>query len=67
MNVIKDSEEIDREGGIVTVTDVTGWRMTLTKDEALCFPMAVSYKPWRLIDGYWLDPDEKKKTLALVK
>lgn len=72
IRVAKDSEEISREGGMVTVTDIYGFSMNVTKDEAMYFPFAASYRRWRLIDGYWLDPVEvtkafNEKPLALVK
>lgn len=51
---VKDTEEIHREGGLVTWYDITGMSFLLTREEAKHAPFGKYYVAWKLDeDGYW--------------
>ncbi len=63
LEVIRNSSEISREGGIVTVIDITGSGMDMTFEEAKYWPLGKKIIKWSYDEesDSWINPEMENR------
>lgn len=56
MEKIKNTKEIEREGGMVWAVDVLNTMTALSKEEAMYWPLVKCIIPWKRKGNFWIPP-----------